>query len=138
MTYATQDDMIERFGLQEMIQLTDRDRAGTIDVAVLDRALRDADAKIDGFVTGRYSVPLTPVPRLIVGVACDIARYALYDDIATDGVKKRHDDAVKLLESIAAGRVNLGIDALGNKPAAASGAQVESAGKVFGRDESFI
>lgn len=133
MTYATQDDMIDRFGMPEILQRTDRNRTGAIDAAVLNRALADADARIDGYLSGRYQVPLTVVPHLIVGIACDLARYALYDDIVTDGVKKRNDDAIKLLESISKGIVGLGVDSLGNKATVSDGAQIESSGKVFGR-----
>lgn len=133
MTYATQDDMIERFGMPEILQRTDRNRTGAIDSTVLNRALADADARIDGYLSGRYQVPLAIVPHLIVGVTCDLARYALYDDIVTDGVKKRNDDAIKLLEAISKGVVGLGVDSLGNKPTVSDGAMIESAGKVFGR-----
>lgn len=131
MSYATQEDMVERFGLQEIIQRTDRERSGMVDAAVLDRALIDADARIDGYLSGRYKTPLTTVPRLIVGISCDLARYFLYDDIATDGVKKRFDDAIKLLESISKGNISLGVDYGMNEAQPVHGVKYSAPGRVF-------
>lgn len=131
MAYATQDDMIERFGLQEVLQRTDRERTGAIDVVALGRALDDADARIDGYLSGRYQVPLTTVPRLIVGIACDLARYFLYDDIVTDGVKKRFDDAIKMLESISKGSISLGTDSAQNAAQHLQGVKYSAPGRVF-------
>ena len=135
MTYATQLDLVERFGNTELVQLTDRTgQVGDIDATMVARALLDADAEIDGYLAARYTLPLVTVPRLLVGVACDIARYRLYDDRATDQVTRRYDDAVKLLVKIGRGEVLLGLDVTGQAaPPVAGGAMAESAGRVFSR-----
>jgi phage gp36-like protein len=110
-TYATQTDLVERFGEEELIQLTDRANVGAIDSAVLARAIADADAEIDSYVrAGGHTVPLSPVPDVVSRLAADIVRYRLHDDAATDEVRKRYEDARRTLEAIAAGRVSLGAD----------------------------
>ncbi|MBP6543227.1 MAG: DUF1320 family protein, partial [Piscinibacter sp.] len=50
MTYATQADMVARFGETEIVQLTDRVNMPpvAVDAAVLGLALESADAEIDG------------------------------------------------------------------------------------------
>ncbi len=53
--YATRDDMESRFGLNEVVMLTDRSRSGQVDDSVLAGALADAAAEVDGFLAGRYS-----------------------------------------------------------------------------------
>lgn len=111
MTYATQTDLVERFGEEELIQLTDRANVGAIDTAVLARAIADADAEIDSYArAGGHTVPLSPVPDVVSRLAADIVRYRLMDDAATDEVRKRYEDARRTLEAIAAGRVSLGAD----------------------------
>lgn len=111
MTYATQSDMVVRFGEAEMIQLTDRSPAATaIDAIVLQRALIDASAEIDAHLMARYRLPLASLPRLLVNAACDIARYRLYDDRCPEHVQKRYDNAMKLLQQISAGKLQLGVD----------------------------
>ena len=101
MPYCTKADLIERFGESELLAIA-RDESGmAIDTAVVERACEDASGEIDGYVSAAgYPVPLSPVPRIVIANACDIARYRLYDEHATDQVQKRYDDAVKFLRSV--------------------------------------
>lgn len=139
MTYATQQNLIDRFGEQELIQLTDRENLGAINTTVIDRALGDADAQINGYLGVRYTLPLTaPIPTDLERLACDIARYALYDDRVTEQVAQRYKDAVALLRDVSAGRAQLGIDDTSNKPASNNAAQMTSAESVFKRNSGFL
>lgn len=133
MSYATRADMIDRFGEDELIQLTDRSGAGVIDDTVLDRALADADAEIDGFLQARYSLPLSHVPALIVRIACIIARYNLYEDMATDEVRRRYEDATRMLKSISRGEINLGVSET-TGPATTSGPVTTTRTRTFTDD----
>ena len=115
MSYATQQDMVDRFGEVEVINLTDRadPPAGVIDADVLARALDDAADEIDAYVGNRHPLPLVSVPRVLVRVACDVTRYRLSDDcgVLTEEVEYRYKDAVRFLRDISAGRVSLGVTA---------------------------
>lgn len=135
MPYCTRQDLIDRYGETEILQLTDRDGIGVIDDTVVTRAIDDAGAEIDGYLAGRYRLPLATVPRLITSVACDLARYHLYADGAPEAVAKRHDDAIKLLGAVSRGAINLGLSTTGDAAATSDGAQMESGGRIFGRDE---
>lgn len=139
MTYAVQQDLEQRFGRDELVQLTDRAGAGLVDTAVLGQALDDADGLIDGYLATRYTVPLATVPKVIVTFACDIARYYLYDDAASEQVRKRYEDAVKFLSAVASGELSLGVDDSGETPASGDLPEFEAGGNVFDRDDdSFI
>jgi len=139
MTYCVKQDLIDRYGQEELIQLTDRANAGVIDDTVLDQAIADADSLIDGYLASRYSLPLSDVPVSLVRVAAALTRYFLYTEAATDQVEKAHDQAIAWLKDVARGTVNLGLSATNGKPNPADSAQVDSAGTVFGRkDKSFI
>ncbi len=107
MAYASSADLVERFGEEEMIQLSDRIASADLDEIVLLRALTDASALIDGALTGRYALPLADVPALLVGVCCDLARFALYDDAAPDLVRERKTDALARLRDLANGTLRL-------------------------------
>lgn len=117
MSYATQLDMVNRFGEREVIMLTDRARLGLIDTSVLGYALDQADAEIDPYLAGHYQLPLASIPRLLVGFACDIARYRLSAGATndTEEVRNRYLEATKFLNRIANREVSLGLDIL-NKP----------------------
>jgi len=137
MAYCTRQDMVDRFGEQELIDLTDRGTPplGIIDSAVLDGAISDASAEIDGYLAGRYELPLASVPSVLKRIACDLARYHLYDDAASEHVAKRYDDAIRFLRAVGRGEISLGVDAAGAEPQVVNGAEVQSGGRVFSRDD---
>ena len=123
MTYATQTDLVQRFGATEIAQLTDPAAGATIDATVVARALGDADAQIDLSLTKRYALPLATVPAVLVRIAADIARYQLWSDRASAEVRARYKDATALLDRIASGDVLLG-GAAALTPATDAGAAV--------------
>ncbi len=131
MTYATQQDLVDRFGETEIVQLSNRAGGATVDAAVVGKALADADAEIDSYLCVRYTLPLASAPEIIVRLACDMARYYLYDEHATDQVTKRYDGAVKLLRAIASGAASIGVDSQNAQPAAEGGAQADANDRVF-------
>lgn len=111
MSYATLQDLIDRFTEAEMIQLTDTTKSGLVDMTPIDRALADADAEIDGALTGRYGLPLPSVPDLLVRIAADLARESLYVNRPTETVTERAKTARQLLQGIARGTTRLDVPA---------------------------
>lgn len=108
MTYATQTDLVDRFGEQEIRELTDRTGMGSeIDAAVLNKALLDADALVDAYLATKYTLPLSSPPTVVVGWAADIARFKLWDDRAPDEVRRRYEDALSQLKDVAKGVISL-------------------------------
>jgi phage gp36-like protein len=137
MTYATQQNLIDRFGEDELIQLTDRDNLGVINTTVIDRALADADAQINGYLSVRYTLPLaTPVPTELERIACDLARYSLYQDRMTEIVGKRYEAAIALLRDVAAGRAKLGVSDSSNTQTSSNVAEMSATIPVFRRSDS--
>jgi len=110
MPYATQQDLVDRFGEDELIQLTDRDNSGSLDTGVLDQALADASEEIDTYVGARYQLPLSTTPKILVRWCADIARYHLYDDAAPETVVKRYDGVRSAMKLLAEGKTTLGLD----------------------------
>ncbi len=131
MTYATQQNMIDRFGQQELVELTDKDNIGEINAALMALALADADAEINAYLAGRYTLPLAGAPPVLAKFAADIARYGLYGARAPEQVKARYDDAVKFFKLLAQGTVSLGLDTVNVPVADAGGARVQAAERVF-------
>jgi phage gp36-like protein len=129
--YATQQDLVDRFGEEELIQLTDRSNLNAIDVTAISRALADADAKIDSHVGSRYALPLASPQPALVPVACAIARYGLYGNRVTEAVRTAYRDAERFLEAVASGKAQLEATAvsLGNREAMVS---APSRPRVFG------
>lgn len=135
MIYATKQDMIDRFSQLEIQQLTDKSEppAGAINDVVLNRALQDASGDIEAALNGRYALPLASVPPVLVRVCCNLTRYYLYEDGASEAVKRRFDDDKKFLDSIAKGTATLGLDGAGASVApAAGGVEFNDSRRVFG------
>lgn len=107
MPYATLQDLIDRFGELELAQRTNRSGLDVIDTVVLGRAQADADSEVDSYLSARYALPLAHVPPVLVLTACDLVRYRLYDDGVPETVRKRYEDATKLLAKFAKGDIRL-------------------------------
>lgn len=112
MPYCTVSDMAARFGEQELIDLSAPGQT-QVDNTVLDQAIHDAQAEIDGYVSARYQLPLSPVPTVLVRLSCNIARYYLYNDQMNEAVEQSYKDAIRFLKDVSNGHVQLGVNNLG-------------------------
>lgn len=138
MAYATKQDLVDRFGMTELVQLTDKVNrpASVIDDVPVTRALGDADALIDGYVGKVYRLPLSAQPPVLTKVACDVARYYLHGKAAEkDGpVERAYSEAAAWLKDVSKGLIAL--DTEGVAPAQAGGGSVKASApnRVFTRD----
>lgn len=105
--YCTLNDLIERFGETELIQLTDEQNTGALNTASVNQAIADASNEIDSYLIGRYQLPLVEVPEFVKGYACDMARYRLWDDGALEQVSIRYRTAIKYWRDISTGALRL-------------------------------
>lgn len=127
--YATVSNMIARFGETHLVRLSrPEDRtAETVDENKVNTALADASALIDGYIRGRYFVPIAAPPDEIIRATCVLARYDLAQGEHMDPseeMAKARKDVIAWLENISRELVNLdvpaarptGINAVGSGP----------------------
>lgn len=138
MSYAAPQDLINRYPNRDLVQLSNEDPAAqSIDTAVLQQALDDASAEIDGYLGARFTLPLSAPPEVLNRLAADVAIYRLQalrplHDL-TDA-RRRYDDAIAMLTKVAAGELTLGIAAGQGETQIANGAeQAEGPARVFSR-----
>ncbi|KGQ36081.1 hypothetical protein JP34_00920 [Gallibacterium anatis] len=138
--YATADDFVLRIGEQQAIELTDRDRTGEINQQVLAVALTDSSSQIDGYLLGRYTLPLASIPDNLIRICCDIARYRLVsmsEVTTTDEIIERYKLSLKELEQIAGGKISLGIATTDNTTDDSVGVVFSNPNnRIFSRDNS--
>jgi len=108
--------MIARYGETQMIRLSrPEDRtAETVDEVKVNTALSDASDIINGYIRGRYHVPVAVPPDSIIRATCALARYDLAQGEATtpsDEMTAARKDTITWLENIAKELVNLDIPA---------------------------
>ncbi len=135
MPYTTSAELRARFGDVEIDELADRLHVGAPDEAVIDRAIADAGALIDSYLSSRYTLPLATTPAIVQAWACDIARFKLWDERAPEEVRNRYDDALAALKLLAQGVINLPPDAEGVAPAAGITFSSYSAERIFTADK---
>lgn len=126
MAYADLTGLTARIGETTLIELSDRATppAGVVDATVIDAALADTDALIDGYLFGRYALPLSAVPALVITLAEATTIYKLYTFSAPERVEADYRDAIKTLERIGEGKVK--ISAAGVEPSSSGGSGVQS------------
>ncbi len=114
MPYCTLGDIKDHIPEANIIQLTDDEGLGVVNQSRVDKAITTADSVIDGYLRGRYSLPLSTVPELIKTIAIDIAVYKLYERRneleMSETMSMRYKNAVKMLEQLQKGLIKLGIE----------------------------
>ncbi|MGC6344919.1 gp436 family protein [Pasteurella multocida] len=138
--YATINDFISRVGEFQVMELTDRENIGEVNQAVLTIALSDSSSQIDGYLVGRYKLPLKTIPQNLTRICCDLTRYRLasMSDVSiTEEIIERYKLSLRELEGIASGKVSLGI---AEDEQASTGENTviftNVANRVFSRDNS--
>lgn len=107
-------------------------------IPIIEEAIGDADGEIDGYLVKRYPVPLSSIPKVINKFSKDIAVYNLFSRVGIDEGEKeknylnRYKTAVRFLENVAKGIVDIGI--IDNTKKANTGFSVNSSNRLFSRN----
>ncbi len=135
MSYAEISDIRKQIRESELIGLTDEGDLGVVDATVADNAIEAASVEIDGYLGGRYTLPLDPVPDILKKLCADIAIYNLYSlaDGPPENRETRYKNAIAFLKAVNKGDISLGAnDPEGTGPGDTAG--VSSSEPVFSND----
>ena len=118
--YCTLDDIKKQVQETTLIEITDDNLSGQINTDVVNETILYADTLIDGYLRGRYTLPLQTLPEIVKVIAIDLAIYRLYSRrFHTDmpeSIKDKYKNSIKLLEQIQKGIISLGIETVGIAP----------------------
>ena len=114
--YLTPEELLSFLPQKSVAQLTNDDpQAKEVDMDKVKETLRVAEELTDGYLRGRYELPLSTVPTLLRDVVRTIARFKLYErrpeSNMPETVMETYKAAVKTLEQIRSGRITLGVAA---------------------------
>ena len=130
------EDVSNIVGLNEYIE--DEGHRESLIMPIIEEAIKDADGEIDGYLSKRYSTPLpSPAPKIINKFSKDIAIYNIYSRIGIEEGERegtlltRYKSAIKFLENVARGLVDIGVQKLEKK--AANGFKISSSERLFSR-----
>jgi len=129
--YCALDDIKTHLPKEIIVQLTNdaNPGSGEINKRIVDGAIKESSALIDSLIGGRYSLPLPSTPPVLKGICVDLAIYNLHERrLSLDdnpGMRKRYDNAMKLLAKIASGEISLGVPLSADSPGFFAGSMVE-------------
>lgn len=133
MAYASLSDMERLFGEEEITELSDRDNDDVNDVGVIDGSLEDATDFMNTYLAIRYVTPLTSISESIIKACCQLARYDLHKDHATEQVSNDKKSVIAWLKDLSSGKAVLtdseGVAVEVGKPS--SGVKFSSNDRVF-------
>jgi len=114
MRYCTRADLGNAIPLITLTQLSNDDPAARQpNENVIANSVRQAEELVDGYLRGRYQLPLDPVPTVLCDAVLYLARHWLYqrrpEGALPDAVISARKDTLKLLESIRDGVITLGL-----------------------------
>ncbi|MFA5161155.1 MAG: DUF1320 domain-containing protein [Elusimicrobiales bacterium] len=112
MAYCSVGDLSGRLSDEKLIQLTDDGNTGSANQDRAAAAIADAQELIDGYLRGRMTLPLNPVPGLIKNIAVTLAAYSLFQRRlnvmpAPEQMKNDYDGAIRTLEKIQSGKITI-------------------------------
>lgn len=103
--YINRDDLLSRFGVQEIERLEANIRNQTATQTAIDVAVNS----VNSYISVRYQLPLPFVSVDLQRACAIIARYYLYKDKPTETVRRDYEDVVVWLKDIASGKAVLPI-----------------------------
>ncbi|MDJ1463408.1 DUF1320 domain-containing protein [Nitratireductor sp. GZWM139] len=126
MAYCTLQELTDRYSQRMLVEISDRADAptGAVDTDLIDRAVADADALINGYLKVRYRLPLASIPRLVKDLSLRISIYYAHAHIASDKIRRDYEEALSTLKHISQGLIRLDLD--GAEPEASGASEVRT------------
>lgn len=80
MAYSALSDLLKEFNYEELAKLTGDSSGQQINEDRVNYAIKNADAIIDSYLYGRYTVPLNePIDEIVRKISIDLAIFHLYE-----------------------------------------------------------
>lgn len=130
------DEMINEVIGNEFIEDVQEREAKLI--PIMEQAVADADAEIDGYLNKRYRLPFVQPPTILNKFSKDIAVYNLVSRMGIDLNEResnyltRYKAAIAFLTKVATGSIEIGVNDV--KANATTGFQMKSSKRLFSRN----
>lgn len=114
MGYCSIADIVAAVSNDDLVQLTNDNGGDTIATAKITSAIDYVDNMIDGYLRGRYNLPLTSTPDELKFLAIDFVIHRLYSlrtfTPVPQNIEERYTEVKKRLYEIQSGKFSLGIE----------------------------
>ena len=141
MSYCSVSDIYDELQRDTLIYCL-YDEPNPSDVSDLDsrvqKVIDKVSGKIDGFLEGRYTLPLPFESSLLKVIAIDLVKYQILSKRGLDDkdaeIIEQKKDAMRLLEKIAEGKLTLEPSKV-PAPEVNNDIEIESSPRIFSRDK---
>jgi Mu-like prophage protein gp36 len=117
MNYCTYEDIQGHIPEARLVEVTDDlapNATGEVKVDIVEKAIKESSTLIDSYVRKRFPRPFQSVPEVLRMVCVDLTIYNLYERVTemniSEGMKLRYNNAIALLQRIADGKQDIGVD----------------------------
>lgn len=112
MDYASINNISEKISYNELAKLTNSDNPTVVDEIFLQAVIDEQKNVIDGYLRGRYTLPLETVSidEILIGIHCELVIIELNERRnykLSDALKERKEATYKKLRDIQSGRILL-------------------------------
>lgn len=112
--YCALSDIRSTLSEAEIARLTDDTNGKIVNEDIVNESISKSDELINGYLRGRYTIPLDIVPDLVKNLSVDLALYYLYQrrfrTKMPESIETQYRATIKTLEQIQRGYINLGIE----------------------------
>ncbi len=118
--YCSIEDILQSMDERLVAQLTNDSNPNSIDIDIL-QGIIDANIEfINGYLRGRYPLPLSNQHLILKQLAVELVKYDLYKrrDRLTDRIIEQRKDAINTLQNIQKGNITLNEGSGENRPSA--------------------
>ncbi len=116
MNYCTLEDIRGHISEARLVEITDDthpNATGSVQATVVEKAIKESSDIIDAYIGKRFKLPLPGIPSVLRTICVDLSIYNLYERVTemdiSEGMKLRYNNAIKMLERIAEGKMSIGI-----------------------------
>ena len=109
--YCTSEDIQKQITTPTLIQLTSDDSQDVVNETITFEAILYSSTLIDGYLRGRYNLPLDTHFPLLRIIAIDLSIYRLYSrrlhSDMPEAILEQYKEAIKILDKIQKGTITL-------------------------------
>lgn len=107
--YCTVKDIIDDLTEKVLAQLSNDNDPNVINNGIVSKYISDVTQIIDGYLRGRYELPLTKEHSILKKICIDIVKYELYKRRGKvfDNIQNFYQDGIATLEKIQKGMIIL-------------------------------
>ena len=139
MHYCTQNDLALAMSERDLILLSnDNPKATEVNPVVVEIAIKSSGEIVDGYLRGRYNLPLQSTPSILKDITVNLARHWLHarrvgGAAMPEGVTSTYKTSLDMLTQIQNGKITLGLPS-GHDAPEPGRMRARAKNPIFGRE----